>query len=435
MRDNIKLALASIRANKMRAALTMLGIIIGIASVIAIMTIGQAMKLAMQASMASMGVNNLTVSVEQTEIPDSDVLSVKPVVPEHNGPAEMADEALLSVEMLDGLQTALGSTIDGLSYSADLGSGSVSMQHNTTGVSVLGANKDFMVVKSIANIEIKRGHWLTDAEIAGEKRVAVIQTRLAEALFGSAEDALGKQFDITLKKPVKTVSVTVVGIYDGVASKGGNVLTGNYSFDFSSIGDSRVYLPVTTALSIVGKSGVEGLSIAGVKGSDVNALDAAAQSYFDKRYHAKGYETSIDVPSPDDMMDSTMDTLQKAFSAIGAISLLVGGIGVMNIMMVSITERTREIGVRKALGAKRRDIRMQFIVESVVLSFIGGVIGIIVGMIGGNVAAKMMGYGATASLSGVLLAFGFSLAIGVFFGFYPANKAAKMNPIDALRYE
>ena len=430
MLDNIKLALSGLRANVMRTLLTLLGIVIGIASVIAIMTIGAAMNLAMQQSMAAMGMNNfdLTISTAYTD-DDSEVLSVQPV---EDPRADIPNSALLTPALLGQLQEKLGVLIKNISYQTDRISGTVSSGHETTDVSVQGASQGFLSASGMSKIMVSDGRWLNEKDSEGFKKVAVIRENFAEQLFGSADAALGQQIDITTKKPVTTITVTVVGTYKGVATDLGPL---GGSIDFSSMGSPVLYLPVETVLQILGKTGVQSATIAGADDADTNLLKTKLNDFFDEAYHAKGYTCEIDAPSGGDSMDETVKTLQLSFSVVAAISLLVGGIGVMNIMMVSITERTREIGVCKALGARRNDIRMQFITESVIICLIGGFIGILFGLGLGYGAAKYMNYPTTASPWSVAVAFGFSLFIGVFFGYYPANKAAKMNPIDALRYE
>ena len=436
MRDNIKLALHSIWGNKARSMLTMLGIVIGIAAVIAIMTIGQAMNEAVKKSNDLLGYNNLSAAIRAQETGDTEELSVP--VAEDGDKKDTPDEALLTPELLAGLEQALAEEIKGLSYSVAAGESSVDIEHNSNTVQLYGANPGFPLVNDMSGpIRVVAGHWVQPAEEEGHRKVAVVAESFAEKNFGSAQDALGRQFDCTLKDPVTTVTFTIVGVYrhETVAATGGDFGSfGNLDLD-AILGRSSAYAPIAAVLDLLGRSGVEKVNIAGTEGGDAAALAEKVDGYFSKNYHAAGYTVDVDRPSAADSGSEMVQQLSYVFSAVAAISLLVGGIGVMNIMIVSITERTREIGVRMALGARASAIRRQFIIESIIICFLGGIWGVLVGLAGGNVAARLMGYEVTASWLSIVIAFGVSTAIGVFFGYYPANKAAKMDPIEALRYE
>jgi putative ABC transport system permease protein len=249
-------------------------------------------------------------------------------------------------------------------------------------------------------------------------------------MFGSV-DALGKQ--IFINTDAHSGIYTIVGIYwykQDAMSAGSQVSEKNLSTD--------VYIPISIANMITGSDGSQNVTIVTKAGSDSVAFADDVESYFNNVFYAQNQDYQISAFSMEDMMQTMMDmmaTMQIAIAAIAAISLLVGGIGVMNIMLVSITERTREIGTRKALGATNGEIRMQFIIEAIIICLVGGLIGIGLGVIIGVVGASLLAFPASASPFAILLATGFSTIIGLFFGYYPANKAAKMDPIDALRYE
>ena len=435
MWDNIKLAINGLKASKMRTFLTMLGIIIGIASVIAILTIADAMKAQMEASYASMGMDNITLNlVKDVSDAPKENWSVQPASDAEKN-FDIPLEDALTVQLLNGLRDHLGADINGLAYNLPKLDGTVSYQHSTTTISVMGASDGYLNVSGLSAVELTSGRWLNDADNEAFKKVAVIRESMAVDLFGSKQASLGQQIDIAIKKPVATLTVTVVGTYTGKATVSGGMM-GIGPIDFSSFGSPILYLPIQTAQLLNKKEVVNEVSIGGATGVDLTALTQKAQAYADANYQAKGYH--IEVEPPDGAsggMDDTMKNLQMAFAAVAAISLLVGGIGVMNIMMVSITERTREIGVRKALGARRSAIRLQFITESVVICILGGVLGVLIGIGLGYWVSMKMGYAMIASLSSIGISVGFSLLIGIFFGYYPANKAAKMQPLDALRYE
>jgi putative ABC transport system permease protein len=249
-------------------------------------------------------------------------------------------------------------------------------------------------------------------------------------MFGS-DDPLGKQ--IFIDTDVHSGVYTIVGVYwykEDMMSAGSQSSEKNLS--------TNVYIPLSVARKITGNSGSQSVTIVTKVGSDSIAFATNVAQYFNDIFYAKNADYQITALSMEDMMQTMMDmmaTMQVAISAIAAISLLVGGIGVMNIMLVSITERTREIGTRKALGATNGEIRSQFIIEAIIICLVGGLIGIGLGVLIGTLGASLLDFPASPSLFAILLATGFSTFIGLFFGYYPANKAAKMDPIEALRYE
>ena len=258
----------------------------------------------------------------------------------------------------------------------------------------------------------------------------MVSDKLAESLFnGNNESALAQK--IVVYSNGKYEDFYIIGVYKYEEN--------TFSSDSSSNITTTAYIPLSVAKEMVhSDKGYSQFTVVTSKDiEDVSLFAEEIEQYFQPYYTGNqdyGISTST-MQSMTESMYSMISTVSVAVSFIAGISLLVGGIGVMNIMMVSITERTREIGTRKALGAKNSSIRLQFITESVILCLLGGILGIITGFILGAIAAHILGYGAAVPLGSIVISVGFSMAIGVFFGYYPANKAAQMNPAEALRYE
>ncbi|MEG2174227.1 MAG: ABC transporter permease [Oscillospiraceae bacterium] len=421
LRENIRLALLGLCANKMRALLTMLGIIIGISSVIAIVTVGDAMTGSVAGLLNDMGANSIQVYLDNK--------------PDENGNIDYAHEwgknDYITDDMISQYLSAFEGKVAAWAVSSGVGNGQAINGRNQANGDVVGTNADAI---KIQNVDIVAGHFLNDREIGGAKNVAVISDRFIEKLFPgiSPHDALGREIKMRLAQGTYTFSVVGVYRYE---------VTG---FMSGMVGDttSTVFIPITTAKKIVLNAPSDGYY-----GLQVKATDAVADStafaeqtahYFNTKFYRGNKYVELRGESMASMigqMTSMMDSMKMAISVIAAISLLVGGIGVMNIMLVSVTERTREIGTRKALGAKNSAIRVQFIVESMIICLIGGIFGVLLGTALGHFGSSLLGVSGWPSLPIVLIAVSFSMAIGVFFGFYPANKASRLDPIEALRYE
>lgn len=421
--ENISQAFAAILANKMRALLTMLGIIIGIGSVIAIETVGNSLTSSFTSSMESMGSNNVTVRLQQksTETTTDDRgMSFR-------GPSfqkSASEDDQMTDEMIEALIEAFPDDIRGVSKSCSVGTGSITRFSNTATVSVTGGNDKYFVQQDLTMLY---GSELGDKALDGGKGVCLMSDKAAEKLYKDAENALGESIEVVVGQ--KFYEYVVTGIYE-------------YSTDeIMGMADedptTTLYIPLKNAQESTRTYGYTSFTVISETGVDVDTLMDDIESFFDRYYHNnKDFAPATSsMSSIVSTMTDMLGKIQIAISIIAGISLLVGGIGVMNIMLVSISERTREIGIRKALGATNNSIRVQFIVESMILCLIGGVIGIAIGVGGGSAAAKAMGYDAYPSITSIVLSVGFSLLIGVFFGYYPANKAAQMNPIDALSYE
>ena len=417
--ENILLAINGLRANKMRALLTMLGIIIGISSVIAIVTVGTAMSTSVTNMLNDMGANSIQLQIRDK--PDEYGNS--------NWSYRWTDEDMMTDEMLEQYAEAFGDQILAYAVSVGVGSGQAINGRNQANGNVIGTNAGAI---KIQNVDILAGHFLNEREVASGKNVVVISDAFVNRLFPSIsmQQALGQEIKMRLAQG--TYTFTVVGVYHYEVSGVASMLTGDVT--------TNVFIPAPVAQKINdSRSGYYYLQVRGSdQVTDSQKFVKQTESYFNKRFYRNNKHVEVVGYSMDSMIQQSTDMLGKlslAISVIAGISLLVGGIGVMNIMLVSVTERTREIGTRKALGAKNNAIRVQFIVESMIICVIGGAIGVALGGGLGYFASKMLGSPTWPELSVIALAVGFSMAIGVFFGYYPANKAAKLDPIEALRYE
>lgn len=424
--ENIRLALFSLIANKMRALLTMLGIIIGIASVIAIMTVGNSMTSSVTDSMSSMGANNITVGLKQKS--DEGEVTEEGMEFGDSGTVRTAGaNDYFTVEMLDHYCKTYGDSITAISASENMGNGQIVDGSLYANVSVTGISLGYFTANDTSALA---GHIFNEREMNNGGMVAMVSDKAVSNLFdGDNEAAIGSSIQVSLND--KFYHFTVVGVYEYEQS----------SFGFSASSDKDIitdcYIPLRTAKELNHSTGYSQFTVVTASGVDADGFSETTEQFFNTYYrNNRHFEVSaFSMASMVETMSSMLSTITAAISVIAGIALLVGGIGVMNIMLVSITERTREIGTRKALGAPNSSIRLQFIVESIVICLIGGMIGIILGVILGIVFSNILGTAATPSINSIILSLSFSMAIGIFFGYYPANKAAKMDPIDALRYE
>ena len=418
--ESVRVSLEGLRANKMRSLLTMLGIIIGIAAVIGILTVGNGLTGSITGSMSSLGATNISVFLQEK---GGGMGGMETIL----GVASPEEEDLITDEMLEALRQRYGQAVAGISVSASAGSGVARDGRLYANVSLTGINEEYLAVN---NTDLLAGRTIRQEDLDGRRSVCVVSDRLVENLYqGDADAALGDEVRVELNGEYQ--SFRIVGIYEYDASM---------SISFSAEEDvtTSLYIPITTANHLTGSP--EGYSTVTVQASAGTDSAAMAQSIreFLSRYYANNEDYGVSAMAMSTMVESMsaiMDTLSIAISVIAGISLLVGGIGVMNIMLVSVTERTREIGIRKALGATNNDIRIQFVVESVIVCLIGGVIGILLGAVLGYVGSSLLSEACLPRPGYIALAVGFSMAIGVFFGYYPANKAARLDPIEALRYE
>lgn len=415
--ENVKLAFASLKANKMRALLTMLGIIIGVSSVIMINTMGSIMENSVNDTFDSQGGANLIGF--QLEMKPNAVRDYYTM------------EDLITEDMIYNVSERFADDIDALSLIYDVSNATTIHKREKLDLVVYSVSPGY-IKQSMTSVV--KGRFITDKDVAKRGKVCAISDKQAIKLYGSIDNAIGQNLSVNIYE--RSCDFTVVGVYE-------YQLTGMMSAMVNMMGDdwnNEIYIPYTTMAEIDGASDIAFFYFYVNVKEGVNATDFAedVKSYMNNRFYRNNDSIEIYYQTAEaqmEMMGQILGIVSMVISVIAGISLIVGGIGVMNIMLVSVTERTREIGVRKALGAPNSAIRTQFIIESVIICLIGGIIGIISGILLGNIVGLIMGTAAAPSVGAILLAVTFSMAIGVFFGFYPANRAAKLDPIEALRYE
>ena len=403
--EYVKMAIQNIRANKGRSFLTMLGIIIGIASVIAIVSIGEGTKNQMNSEINGIGGGQIYISVSNDAVIESEFITTD------------------DIEEIRGLDA-----VEGVNVSESYDGETVTGKGNFS-IMLTGEGPD---AKMLNNSEIKYGSYFGETEIEEGKNVCVISDSDAKRLFGT-DDVVGMSLDITCYDSSKTFRIM------GVTTQKENGTFVSYTYEGMPV---TVNVPYSSMEDLVGSTDeFYSLTIQGDKTQDSQIIADQVVHLLEKRHQCAG-EDYFQVQSFQDVMQSMNQMLGMVtafISFVAGISLLVGGIGVMNIMLVSVTERTREIGIRKSLGAKTSSIMMQFLAEAAILTVIGGVIGIILGVLAAHgictIMSGSMGMTITPgiSLTVILAATLFSCAVGVFFGIYPAKKAAKLSPIEALR--
>ncbi len=392
-------------ANKARSSLTILGIVIGIASVIAMIAIGQGSQSNIQSSIQSLGSNLVLVMPGAQR-------GVGMQVSQGRGSAQtltQGDAEAIAAEI--SLAAAVAPELSGRYQ--------VTAKGTNTNTSVVGTNADYT---SIRNVEIDLGSFISDQNVKNKSKVVVLGPTVRDDIFGEGVNPVGQTIRI------KQIEFKVIGV---TKAKGGTGFSNQ---------DDMLFVPISTAQQFL--SGSDKVSTISVQAKDqksmTNLQEEITALLLERHNISDPSAADFSTLNQADIVataSSVANTFTILLGSVAAISLLVGGIGIMNMMLTNVTERTREIGLRKAIGAKRRDISNQFLVEAITLTFVGGILGVILGWLAALLASQLGGIATKVSGLSIILAFGVSAFIGIAFGYYPAKRAARFNPIDALRFE
>lgn len=397
--ENILLAFSSIMANKMRSFLTMLGIIIGIAAVVAISAIGNGGKYQIQKSMEQFGTNRLMLYMnweKQEEMRLRDYIN---------------DRDIEAIKNIKGVEAVSPLYED---------SNSIQVKDNKIDVILIGANEDS---EKITNVKMVKGRFINNQDVENFTNSMVISEKEARELFGTME-VLGE--NITLNSYWGPVDFRIVGVTEYEENLFSSGMNG---------GRAQIYVPISSIMRIYGETVYYGVNMKISNGEDMDQIGEQVIRLLERLHHNKDMYTVFNLEEMIQTVNSVINTVITVLALIAGIALLVGGIGIMNIMLVSVSERIREIGIKKAIGAKRRTILLQFLTESSIISLVGGAIGIGLGFVIAMVASALLKMPPLISVKEVVFASLLAIAIGTIFGVYPANRAAKMDPIEALGYE
>ena len=401
--ESLRMAITALLANKMRSILTMLGIIIGVGSVIVMIAIGLGVQQTVTSSIASLGSNMIIVTPGST----------------NQGGVRSAAGSSQTLKLEDA--EAIKKKIKNIDYVSPTVNSSYQVVYGNQNwnSSVYGVTPEFL---NIRDLTVSTGSFISNQDLESRNRVAVIGTTVATNLFGET-NPVGKNIRVN-NQPYKVIGV--------LESKGQSSM--------GSDQDDMVIVPLTTAQErLMGITYIRTINIQASSADQIEPVQAQVEVLLRQRHHIVGDKedgfTVRNLTSLMEVMKTNTTTLTLFLGSIAAISLIVGGIGIMNIMMVSVTERTREIGIRKALGATFQNIMMQFLIESVVIGVVGGLLGIFMGISLALVLGKFTQFYTVITASPIIISFAVSVGTGLFFGIYPARKAARLDPIEALRYE
>jgi putative ABC transport system permease protein len=399
--ENIQVAIVSIRANKMRSFLTMLGIVIGIAAVVAISAIANGGKKQLEKSFEQFGTNRLIIQIDWSK---RDQVKYRDFFTEQD------------LALIEGLRDDIiaVSPIYGGSWL------SLSNKDKQSDIILYGVNHN---AAEIDGVKLLSGRFISQQDMALRKPVIVISEKDARELFGTV-DVVGNT--VILNSARGPIELVVIGV---------TVLEENFMNMFTNGGRASAYIPISTQMKLYGEDRYYAFSIKVANKEDINLVGRRIISLLERRHHNNGIYMPFNLQQMLDTIITQLNMITTVLALIAAIALLVGGIGIMNIMLVSVTERTREIGIRKAIGAKPRVILFQFLVESGIISVGGGIIGIITGMTIARLISFFLKLPPFTSPADIAVAFAFSVMVGMVFGVYPARRASRLDPIEALRYE